>query len=303
MKKIILLIFCFLGMRIILSYAGEVGTAGSAFLKIPIDARAIGMGEAYTALSDGASSLFWNPAGLSRVKFFDVSLMHNVWLLETAQEYGAIAYTKQGLGSFGISVNYFGSGSIMGMDEKGIPTGNFTASDIAIGAGYAKKIKEVISLGGQVKFLSEKNERENGTSFAVDFGGLYETSISGLKVGGGIFNLGGEMKLVTQGYSLPLTVRFGSSYTFSRLPLILALDVGISNEGNPMFSAGGEYVFGKILSLRTGYKTASNLHGFSGMRAGVGVRYKGIGLDYAFAPYGELGNSHRISVTYTGVRD
>ena len=41
----------------------KAGTAGLQFLKIGIDARAIGMGEAYTAVSDDISSVYWNPDG------------------------------------------------------------------------------------------------------------------------------------------------------------------------------------------------------------------------------------------------
>jgi hypothetical protein len=32
------------------------------------------------------------------------------------------------------------------------------------------------------------------------------------------------------------------------------------------------------------------------MRAGFGYKLQKIGIDYAFAPYGELGNSHRVSL-------
>ncbi len=38
-------------------YAGE-------FMKIPVGARAIGMGGAFSAVSDDATSPYWNPAGM-----------------------------------------------------------------------------------------------------------------------------------------------------------------------------------------------------------------------------------------------
>jgi len=44
---------------------GKTGTAALQFLKLGVDARAIGMGEAYTAVSDDISSVYWNPAGLA----------------------------------------------------------------------------------------------------------------------------------------------------------------------------------------------------------------------------------------------
>jgi len=55
-----------------------------------------------------------------------------------------------------------------------------------------------------------------------------------------------------------------------------------------------------VLALRVGYRTGSDVDGFSGLRAGLGLSLHGIGVDYAFAPYGKLGASHRISISYNG---
>ena len=35
-------------------------------------------------------------------------------------------------------------------------------------------------------------------------------------------------------------------------------------------------------------------------RVGLGISWQGIGVDYAFAPYGKLGMTHRISLSYRG---
>ena len=52
--------------------------------------------------------------------------------------------------------------------------------------------------------------------------------------------------------------------------------------------------------VRVGYRTGSDVDGFSGLRAGLGLSLHGIGVDYALAPYGKLGASHRISISYNG---
>ena len=51
-------------------------------------------------------------------------------------------------------------------------------------------------------------------------------------------------------------------------------------------------------ALRTGYNTrvgASGLGGLSGLTAGAGLDISQFSVDYAFTPFGELGNSHVIS--------
>jgi hypothetical protein len=51
-------------------YAGE-------FLKVPVGARAIGMGSAFVAVSDDATAPFWNPAGLIYLPYKEVLPEHS----------------------------------------------------------------------------------------------------------------------------------------------------------------------------------------------------------------------------------
>ncbi len=51
-------------------YAGE-------FLKIPVGPRAIGMGGAFTAVSDDATAPYWNPAGMVYLPYREVLFQHS----------------------------------------------------------------------------------------------------------------------------------------------------------------------------------------------------------------------------------
>src|SRR5262245_1687905 len=51
-------------------YAGE-------FLKVPVGARAIGMGSAFVGVSDDATAPFWNPAGLIYLPYKEVLPQHS----------------------------------------------------------------------------------------------------------------------------------------------------------------------------------------------------------------------------------
>lgn len=57
-------------------YAGE-------FLKIPVGARAVGMGGAFAAIADDATSPFWNPAGM-------VYLPYKEGFLQHAEKFGSL---------------------------------------------------------------------------------------------------------------------------------------------------------------------------------------------------------------------
>src|SRR5215510_2370911 len=58
-------------------WAAGPGTTSADVLKIPVGARAVGMGEAYVAQADDVSSLYWNPAGLALMQERQASFMYD----------------------------------------------------------------------------------------------------------------------------------------------------------------------------------------------------------------------------------
>ncbi len=274
---------------------GEPGSAGAAFLKLGVDGRAIGMGEAHTALTDNANALYWNPAGLAGLRGPQLAFMHNFHFLEMHHDYLGLA-SPVGYGSVGLAAYYWTSGTIMGMDEKALPTSEFSAWDLAIGLYYAHELGRLLSAGGGLKAIIERNEEEGGSALAADIGLLLKPPLTGLSVGMTVQNLGTKLKLVENGYSLPLTLRFGMAWKIPATGLVLATDLSIANDERPKIAAGGEYWIAQLFAVRAGYKSGSDLGALAGLRAGCGFEFQKVGLDYAFAPYGELGNSHRMSL-------
>jgi hypothetical protein len=77
-----------------------------------------------------------------------------------------------------------------------------------------------------------------------------------------------------------------------------AQDFIISSSDKFGIALGAEYWVAEILALRFGYRTGTGTGGLSGLRTGLGVYFKNFGLDYAIAPYGELGLTHKISLSF-----
>jgi len=76
----ILLIFCFTLDEAAGKEVKKVGTSAAAFLRIPVGARAAGMGSAVVAAAADPSAMFWNPGGLARINNFALMVDHSPWL-------------------------------------------------------------------------------------------------------------------------------------------------------------------------------------------------------------------------------
>jgi hypothetical protein len=89
--------------------AAAQGTAyAGSFLQIPVGARALGQGGAYTAIADDGTAFYWNPSGVSLVENKLLSGMYS-------SQYGSIgspganfyfAGWTMPVGSFGVSANW-----------------------------------------------------------------------------------------------------------------------------------------------------------------------------------------------------
>ncbi len=276
------------------------GDAGAAFLKIPVDARIVGMGEASVSFVDNAAAMFYNPAGLGKIKSLDITFMHNSWLLGMNHEYFSSAFAVQKIGTFGVAFNYWGSGAIPIITIRGDSTGEtFSASDWTISLGYGMELGD-LSIGGSFKYLRESNEEFGASSMSADFGAGYDLPIKGLKAGMSATNLGSGFSLDQEQFALPMMFRLGWRYDMQNLGF--AHDFIISNADPVGIALGLEYRVAEILALRAGYRTGSGVQGLAGLRSGIGVGIKGFGINYAVAPYGKIGIAHRISLSYAPIK-
>jgi hypothetical protein len=73
--------------------------------------------------------------------------------------------------------------------------------------------------------------------------------------------------------------------------------VGTSNDADEYFFGGLEYELYNIAQLRVGHKGAQEADD-NGFTFGGGLQYAGFKVNYAFVPFGELGDQQRFSFTY-----
>ena len=173
----------------------KVGTAGLQFLKLGIDARGIGMGEAYTPYAKGASASYWNPAGLAYTNGSELFLNHLSYVADINFEYATYAFNTS-VGTFAFT------GSILHMDWMEVTdeenmggTGEYyTCSDIMAGVSYASRLTDKFSFGITGKYLRENLDEYYVNGWSVDLGSLYDTGWRDLTIGMSLRNFGPNLK-------------------------------------------------------------------------------------------------------------
>jgi tetratricopeptide (TPR) repeat protein len=291
----------------ILFAAGNPGTTGANFLKIGVGPKAIGMGEAFSAVADDASTLYWNPAGLFQLKHQEISFMHLSWFEGINYQFAGYVHPTEHRGNFGAGIYYLSSDDITTYDNQGDKLPDKTRIyDLALGLSYAQNIRKIKGLdaGVTVKLIQENLSGESAC-IAADLGVLYRfktaNSRDELRTAFVIQNLGPEIKFTRDSHPLPLNLKIGISYELLSESLVLALDNNFPLDNEPFLNVGLGYRIDDFITLRAGYKFAQNKSEYDsdqGLRCGIGLGNEHIGIDYAFVPYGVLGDTHRLGLTY-----
>jgi hypothetical protein len=341
MKKIII---AMLGISLIFGFVqyapaqqfAKVGTAGTQFLKIGAGARNVGMGNACIAVVNDASSVFWNPGAMAKVKNYSVFLSHIQWIADIQLNALSVVKTLPGIGTFGVSGLFLGSGE---MDvttyqyQEG--TGEtFSKNDMSIGLSYSRYLTDKFSFGGTLKYIREDygtvnvitKDDEIASIMAFDVGALYQTGFRSLRMGISIQNFGSEMKVPGQyrditgfdsktqtyttepadnyrAYHVPLLFRVGVAMEVIETSVnvvTLAADLLHLNDNVEQVNIGGEYWFNKLIAIRAGYIYNNDSAKFSaGGSLNLSLSQLGsASLDYSYSDFGILDYVNQMSITF-----
>jgi len=335
MKKIISFIILYLLIITLPAYSGfsKVGTAAAQFLKIGIGARAMGMGETFAAVANDATTLYWNPAGLTNLSGISLAVSHSVWFADISHDFVGLAVPWGSSDVLGISAIALNTSEqeVTTVDQPDGAGIFYDVSDIAIGLSYARALTDRFSSGMTVKFIQQNAYNETASSVAIDIGTHLKTGYHGLTIAMCLSNFGGKMqlqgrdlitvvdidqdiegnyntdaRLKTEPWPLPLNFRvgiavdiLGSSEAFmpmERNRLTLAIDANHPNDNDERLNFGGEYSWNEILFARVGYKINYDVEKWAfggGLKFYIGQQK--IRVDYAMVDFGDLGKVSRFS--------
>ena len=273
-------------------------------------ARPLGMGSAFVAVSDDATAIYWNPAGLERLGRRELQIQH-------AEQFGGTVnhdvFTLCGpspLGGFGVGLTRLGVDGVKittlenptfapGPDNRPVVSRVAGTTEYHLHLAFGRGLRSNLSAGAGVKLVSRNLDAGKGSGFGVDFGMLYIPR-PGLTAGLMVRNL------------IPLKITFDSGSS-DRVPPVLVVGLALAR---PVEAADGEITCSGSFSVGEEKSAADNFQGARvgieylyrnklalrlGARgnhftAGAGVRLgRRVAFDLAFLEHGELDNSYRIS--------
>lgn len=309
----------------------KLAQTGLKFLNIGTSASVTAMGEAYTGVESGSSAMFYNTAGMARMRgFIDIGLGQTKWIADINHQYFSLAVSPFGgdygvIGLTALSVDYGEmEETIRWNNENGyLDLGTFSPTAVMVGLGYARALTDRFSVGGNVKYVAQnlgsstigfdqKNDlikKENSVGvLAFDIGMLYRTGFKSLNFGVSVRNFSKEVRYEREGFQLPLIFRVGLSMNMTDLlgeelqhhVFLLAVDATHPRDYPEQVNVGAEYVFMQMVAVRGGYMFNNDEYALT---AGVGVEQQlsdmRIGVDYSYTPFGVFQRVHRVTVRFS----
>jgi hypothetical protein len=304
----------------------NVGTAGAQFLRIPVGARGVALGQAFTACATDGSALFWNPAGILRSPGRrNLFLSHTEYTAGIDLSYLGYHWRGQNFG-YGLSAGILRSGEIDRTDEfhqEG--TGEtFRADQYFLGLTLARAMTDRFSIGGTLKFYQENLDEFYVRSLLADLGILYFVGAGDLRVGFAVRNFGPDLETgggnpppagggiplpggvgyvepsAFQSFPAPTVGSFGVAYTFALdegLALLTTADFNHPSDFSESFRTGAELGLQETLFVRLGYETNRDEGGFAaGFGLHLGRERLLLRLDYAYSDLGAFGTIHHFSL-------
>ncbi|MBI4347669.1 MAG: PorV/PorQ family protein [Elusimicrobia bacterium] len=291
---------------------GQAGTSGAQFLKIGAGARAAAMAEAYAATADDPYALYYNPAGITRLSDPQVAAAHTAYFQGTNYEVVAFGYPLRGGRSPEGSKDVLGF-SLYNLSVSDIerrtgdtsqPAGYFGAGDYSYNLSYAHRFDRSLSAGLSGKFIHQTIDTFSSSAYALDAGLQWMPRPQArrpLTVAAVLKNVGTRPKFAGQESDpLPTALVLGLGAPIYK-NISAELDVAKYRDTDLNFMFGGEYRHafneGATGAFRLGYSTARrDSPGFNGVSLGAGIRFHRATFDFAWVPFGDLGNTFRYSL-------
>jgi len=254
------------------------------FIGMNSGARSLSMGDAFVALSDETSAIFYNPAGLSRINEF--------YLIASRQNLYGLSDLHNDMLAISLPTSIIQTG--------------FAVQQISLVDAYSEKIfyfsiastitrtNIPIRFGASFKYESIKVENyknvKDPANFDMDLGILIDLSKNLFLGYSAQYLLEPEFKFISEAESIDRKETAGVCYRWKESVNFLADHIWVGDD--TQWNFGSEIWFYDIFAARLGVLDNK-------LTAGFGLSTKTWTLDTAVLAHNDLGSTYRISFGYS----
>jgi len=312
-KKVFIILFL-TGFPFLPLFSSSPGTSLFNFLKINPSPRTAAVADVNGIMS--SQSFLNNPAVLPWLRISELSIAHLVYVADISYSNAGYVHSFNKKSAIGVSLGYLGTGamartvySASDVNEFS-ETGTFAASDMLLTLAYGRRTTRYFSYGLNVKMARESIDGNNTDGFLFSASGYSVTPRTGKKTaflplnkqsytkdewifGFGVFNVGPAIKNMDapMGGFLNLGTSFGHGSSWYG-------ELAIYADQASQLRTGFEIALADPLTLRFGYRYQFKDSGLGlPITGGIGINIGTFSFDYAWVPYGDLGQTHRLALT------
>jgi hypothetical protein len=312
MRKVI--IAAILLLSVLTVKAQESQTAYN-FLRLPVSAHIAALGgDNTTIVEDDPTLIFHNPALINNVT--DRTLNLNLMTYMQGSTTASASYMQAAgeRGTWGVTGQYMGYGSMKETTATGQQTGEFSAKDIAVGGTFAYALSEHFTGGITTKFIASYIGQYNSLAAGVDLGLNYYNADNELSLSAVARNLGGQLSAYEDDFErMPLDLQIGITKRLLRSPLRLSASLIRLNDWEYGFGKhlviGADLILSPQFYIAAGYNAlraaemkvqegdGSSTHG-AGLSIGAGLQLQKLKLNVAYAKYHVSSSSLVFNISY-----
>ena len=305
-NKILLIIF-YLFVICISSLHGEMinryGTTTASFLEIGVGSKSSAMGEAYVAVANDISSIYWNPAGLANVTRPSAMFMIQPWIVDIDMLFLGSAFPLPGIGTIGLGITQvdYGDMDVTTLEYQEGTGETFKATDLAATLTFSRKIVSWFSFGSSLKYINSNIWHSSASAIAVDLGVLVDTKFFSFS--------GDDANGMTIGMSIS---NYGTRMKYDGIDIYQPIDISEYEEGN-YGDVAGQYrpsewelplifrIGVALKPIKGGIKALFMDSTQFGPTAGIGIKMNYLGnrtitIGYAYKTMGLLGDVQAFSI-------
>jgi hypothetical protein len=275
-------------------------STGADFLSVQVPARPAALAGAFVAYRDDPNAFLWDPAALGALTEPLLGATEFSSVGDTNFDEAAFAQPLRiwnANAGLGLAVQYDSTGNFDQIDASGNNLGPVENYDLLMDLAGGLSLSPTLRLGVGGKLFSSRLQEFQSHGLAVDVGAQDDMG-SKVTLGASFNNLGLQQAYDQVSDPLPAVLEMGVRVQAVDTPMVQVsgaaeLDRPWAGDNPITLGLGLEYSIQRAVIFRAGWRLGQDLGSLS---LGLGFRWRGMTLDYAYASMGDLGITNRFSL-------